>query len=80
MQMDPILDRLSDGQQPDPVLQLPRASDRRSPNRQAVPACSRCRDTLSSVTVRTPWAFYCRCPSCGEIWSVPISKRDAQGE
>ena len=79
MQMDPILDRLTDRQHPDPLMPLPRASDRRSPNRQAVPACSRCRDTVAAVTARTPCAFYCRCPSCGDTWSVPIATRDAQG-
>ena len=50
-------------------MQIRHDSDRRSPLRMALPACPRCHETVTSVTLRTPCAFYCRCQSCGEIWS-----------
>jgi hypothetical protein len=52
-------------------MQLSPIPDRRSPNRLAVTACPRCHDALTSVTLRTPYVLYCRCQSCGEIWSMP---------
>ena len=50
--------------------------DRRSPRRMTLPACPRCQDTVTSVTLRTGAAFYCRCQSCGEIWSVATHDND----
>ena len=45
--------------------------DRRRPTRSDVLSCPRCQATVTSVTLRTSHAFYCRCQSCGEIWSMP---------
>jgi len=53
-------------------------SDRRSPLRMALPACPRCHDTLTSITLRTESAFYCRCQSCGELWSRQRTKEEVE--
>ena len=56
----------------------PHDSERRSPLRMALPACPRCHDTVTSVTLRMASAFYCRCQSCGEIWAEPRTKDEPQ--
>ena len=59
-------------------MQTRHDSDRRSPLRMTHPTCPRCHETVTSVTLRTPSAFYCRCESCGELWSEQKPKDERQ--
>jgi hypothetical protein len=44
----------------------------------AVPACPRCEGASTSIALQTAYAFYCRCQSCGEVWSLPRTSREQQ--
>ena len=59
-------------------MQTRHDSDRRSPLRMTLPTCPRCHDTVTSVTLRTGSALYCRCQSCGELWSEQKPKDELQ--
>ena len=39
--------------------------------RLELPVCPTCGNAAVSITLRTDWVIYLRCPACSNMWNAP---------